>query len=87
MLRDYLHFSQLWIDNCELWIKKSWGLTWGLRWGLTWGVTWGLENIKLLIQSSLSEKTGGLGRIEIIRGFIKIKHELTPKTGGLRENQ
>ena len=73
-MRDYFQFSifnlqlsQLWIANCELWIKK----TWGLRWGLTWGVTWGLENIKLLIQSSLSEKTGGLGRIEIIRGFIQ----------------
>ena len=61
----------MWIANCELWIKKTWGLTWGLGWGLTWGVTWGLENIKSLIQSSLREITGGLGRIEIIRGFIQ----------------
>ena len=59
------------IVNCEL--KNIWGLTWGLRWGLTWGVTWGLENIKSLIHRSLSEKTGGLGRIEIIRGFIQDK--------------
>ena len=44
-----LQLSQLWIANCELWIKKTWGLTWGVTWGVRWGVTWGLENIKLLI--------------------------------------
>ena len=41
-----LQLSQLWIDNYELWIKKTWGLTWGVRWGLTWGVTWGLQILK-----------------------------------------
>ena len=58
-----LQLSQLWIDNYELWIKKTWGLTWGVRWGLTWGVTWGLEKVKSLTQSKLRQKTGGLRKI------------------------
>ena len=60
------------IDNCELWIIKTWGLRWGLTWGVTWGVTWGLQTVKWLILKGLGCKTGGLGEIVKIQGKMEV---------------